>query len=976
VRFHRRSASGAWPDFRCTWVEEAVLCYAGKEALERQLALGLPGFEPGILLEMPLGPALGKQARLRLRFDLGEPAPAGKTTPAGLPHEALDLAFRLLPGLVFAPQLGGEGNPGPQRLLWKYGVSGDDPILLSELPEDDGERDLLLKAKRCLASSGIDFDLVFLSRDEARLAAFQRWGEEHGLIWGGHCGVHLAAETPESVGLFQGMCSARMDELPERRTEFPIWGTKQSWPLPGGDIQYDWGEDTFRLHCRGGLPAVRWSIPLTNGSFGYLAMETGGGYLWSGNARLFQITPWDNDPWAAEGPEQLILCQGGREISLFAARDGYACDVTFGPGYLKWEKQLEAGAAVTLTAFVPPDRNERIFLLEAGTFPPDAVLLWRLKPQLGEHLTQGLWVRASEDKSVVWLKNPVSERAGISLYASVPWRRVRLPEGRRRTVEFTIPLEGALVLQAGEGCPPLTPEEAKTALASTVSHWRSACGALRVQTPDSALNHYLSFWSQYQIQASRMLARTSVYQCGGAYGFRDQLQDACALLRTRPELAKRQILRCCGHQFEEGDVLHWWHEPPGGGAGAGVRTRMTDDLLWLPYAVSVWWEETGDRLLLEETVTYLTGERLAPQERDRYFAPNAGRETESVYRHCVRALECMLGRGVGEHGLCRVGGGDWNDGMDRVGAEGRGESVWLSWFAALVLRRFAQVCDDMSDRERGDRYRGLAQRLARAAEGSWDGAWYLRGWFDSGHPLGGRNCPECQIDSLAQSFAVFAGGDPARTERALESAESLLLHPREQTLGLLFPAFDFQGDFPGYIANYRPGARENGGQYTHAAVWMAQAWLKLGNADRGWALLQALLPECHPIRRYRGEPFVLAGDVSLEPGKEGTAGWTWYTGAAGWYDRAAVQDLLGIRFRKGLLHLEPCLPSQWEGYQAQLSLGSCRLSIEVVRSGVERLTLDGTMIPQGVDCTALSGQHQLRLEILRKMGCGPEENHV
>lgn len=975
VLFHRRSGSQAHPDLSCKWTGPDIQSFVGVKAVARQSELGLPEADPSLLLELPLKDGGGKTARMEVQLATGE-ATRRNRTALSQPPELLDLSARLLPNLIFAPQLGRDGAPGPQRLLWSLGISGDAPIVMSYPPAHQEQWRLWVRTWQYLCSSGVPFDLVMIA-DAAQAGQLRSWAAAQGISWGGHCGLHLVAADPANEALLKGMACARLDCLPEPGKTFGTAGADRSWSVPQRENpQWHWDGNRFRLSCRGNLPPVRWSIPLTNGGFGYLAMDTGGGYLWSKNARLFRITPWDNNPWAQEGPEDLSLLVEGREISLFARRDGLDCTLTFGPGFLRWEKKLIGECRSVLTAFVPPKRNERVLLLELHNLPQDAKLLWRIQPQMGEYLTQGLWATGEVRENSVWLKNPVSERSGIRLSASVPWDEIRLPEGRERAVVLTGAASPRMVLQAGEPCARLTEETAGALLAETEALWQNRCSSLEVVTPDKALNHYLGFWGQYQVQASRMLSRTSVYQCGGAYGFRDQLQDCCALFQSNPALAREHILRCCRHQFTEGDVLHWWHEIPGGGADAGVRTRMTDDLLWLPYTLSVWWEETGDTELLGRQEPYLAGERLGPEEKDRYFAPAFSEERESVYRHGIRAVECVLGRGVGAHGLCKMGGGDWNDGMDKVGSAGRGESVWLTWFAVLVLRRFATVCEAMNEPDRAGRYRSTAGILSESAQQCWDGAWFLRGYFDSGAPLGGSSCLECQIDSISQSFAALACGDQPRVRQALEHAQALLMDEESGTVALLDPPFDGKGPDPGYIADYRPGNRENGGQYTHAAVWLALAWFQLGEADRGWSILRTLLPEHHPVERYRAEPFVLAADVSRERGKEGAAGWSWYTGAAGWYWRVAVRELLGIRFRGGLLYLKPNLPSEWPGYRAAFQLDGGRLEIEVAYGVENRMFLDGCEVSQGISLSGLKGRHSLRLEILRKRGCATEGNHV
>ncbi|MDE6588839.1 MAG: hypothetical protein K2K53_00540, partial [Oscillospiraceae bacterium] len=345
---------------------------------------------------------------------------------------------------------------------------------------------------------------------------------------------------------------------------------------------------------------------------------------------------------------------------------------------------------------------------------------------------------------------------------------------------------------------------------------------------------------------------------------------------------REQILRCCEHQFPEGDVQHWWHEK-GKEKFHGVRTRISDDLLWIPYTLGRYLETWNDWNILTEQVNYLSGERLQDEEKERYFAPNPSAERGDVYTHALQAIRCVIKRGVGEHGLLKMGTGDWNDGMNEVGAKGRGESVWLTWFAVCTLEVFLPVAAHRGDEETVKLCKAWMERLRTAAENAWDGAWYLRGWYDNGKPLGSHAAEECQIDSIAQSWAVLAGADRRKSETALRTALDRLVDREAGIIKLFTPAFDNGPERPGYIKAYLPGIRENGGQYTHAAVWLALACLRLGWTEEGYELLSMLLPAKHDGMIYRAEPYVLAGDVYANPSHRGRGGWSWYTGAAGWY---------------------------------------------------------------------------------------------
>ena len=419
-------------------------------------------------------------------------------------------------------------------------------------------------------------------------------------------------------------------------------------------------------------------------------------------------------------------------------------------------------------------------------------------------------------------------------------------------------------------------------------------------------------WVTYQALACRVMGRTSLYQSGGAYGFRDQLQDVANLLYVVPGKAREHILTCCARQFREGDVLHWWHETPEG--VKGVRTRCSDDLLWLPWALCEYTEKTGDLTLMEETAPWLEASPLHSGEKDRYFAPpTTGSAT--VLEHAKRALSLTLERGTGSHGLLRTGSGDWNDGMDRVG----GESVWLTWFFITAALRLDTLLTERGDPEAGALTQ-QARTLADACERTWDGGWYLRGFWEDGAPLGAAGAEACAIDSLAQSWAAFCPlANRTRVRRALLSAYDRLYDQAHGIAKLFSPPFGDTGRDPGYIRACGPGFRENGGQYTHGAIWLASALLREGFTEEGSRILLDLLPAKHPAEIWCTEPYVLAADVSTNPDHYGQALWSWYTGSAGWFLRTVLEDLLGITLRNGQLSAAPHLPEGWDGFEADIA---------------------------------------------------------
>ena len=940
VLFHRRPrGEEEGPYLAVLWTGDGA-----SASLDRSAALGrgglraLPGRRPGpltagtgsdpcLMVRLPVTLAAGEKKSFSLALALGDApeaaregarrvlsgrdggaaslAPSVQKLALG-EREALS-AFDLLSRLAAAEE--GADRP-PQNTLWPYGISGDLPIAAGRVAGETEEAVLWCRWHQLLTRAGYPFDLVLLLEEggdyrrplrSGITEELKKLGAESAL--GATGGIHLAGPdaAPAVMAWARAVLPLEEREIAEEIAPPPPAALSPE-PAP-----WEMAGDTVVIRCGDHLPPVGWSQVLCNPEFGWLTDETGAGLLWSGgNAREGKLTPWANDPLAVGGQEAVMVNLDGGIYSVFAAGDGLACTVTYGPGFARWEKELP-GARLTAEGFVPLEENRRVlrFTLTGGS--------GRLTYRLGEG-------------------EPIS---------------AALANGQRVCLVTKESGGGLSSRFLREDFPP---EE-------TLSWWRERVSALTVKTPDGALDRYLGGWCLYQVIACRMMARTSQYQNGGAFGFRDQLQDAAALVYAWPQRTREQLLLAASRQFEEGDVQHWWHPPQ----GAGVRTRISDDLLWLPWVLCRYCAVTGDWALLEEEVPYLAARPLEPGEKDRYEVPGVSEVRESLYRHGLAAIQCALSRGTGPHGLARMGSGDWNDGMDKV----EGESVWLTWFLAAVLQDFAALCRRMDEGARADDLLRRADSLIKAAQSAWDGGWYRRGYYEDGAPLGSAESAQCQIDSIAQSFALFpAGTDRKRADEAVSAALDRLFDREAGVVRLFDPAFDSTGDKdPGYIKGYPAGVRENGGQYTHASVWLAMACFRLDRPAEGWAVLKALLPEGHETEIYRAEPYVIAADVSYAPGRVGRAGWSWYTGAAGWYLQVAIQELLGLRVLEGRLAVEPNLPPDWPGYEAVWRLPKGELTICVQRAGAYSAKLDGQPVQEGVPLAELKGTHRLEVTV-------------
>ncbi|MDX9992801.1 MAG: glucoamylase family protein [Anaerolineales bacterium] len=973
---------------------------------------------------------------------------------AGLSAAQLQHYQQLLSGLVYpnpalraAPERLAANQQG-QPSLWRFGISGDEAILLVKI-NDLAEIGLVhesLAAHRFWRRRQFPFDLVILNQKDRGYAQdlheqIQRLvtqlESDHWLNRRGGIFLLRASDLPEQTPLLlesaarivldgqRGPLGEQLQPLLHAPTYLPrIMASRaraeasslRAVPRPA-NLQFDNGLGGFSPDGKeyqiyleeGRWTPMAWSNVIANPNFGFLTSEAGFGFTWAGNSGENRLTPWHNDPlqdrpgealylrdeetlrvWSptplpARSPEPYLIRHGAgysiyqhhsqgliQSVKVFAAPDAPLKMVVLqleNPGkrgrritatyYVEWvldaqrataqqfilpEYEPASGALLAANPYNPQFQKNVAFL--AGSQNPHGLTTDRREflGRLGDLSHPAALTRVGLSSKV---------EAGLDPCAALQLH-IDLAAGETKQVFFLLG-QGRDKADALDLIQQYRSEERVAAVwQASQSSWEALLGQVQVKTPEPALDILLNHWLLYQNLSCRIWGRSAAYQSSGAYGFRDQLQDVLALIDTQPSLVREQILRAARHQFEAGDVLHWWHPP----FGRGVRTRVSDDLLWLPYVTAAYLRITHDFEILNESLPFLVGAPLSPTEHERYDLYASTPESFSLYEHCRRAI--ARGSTQGAHGLPLIGGGDWNDGMNRVGIEGYGESVWLGWFLYTVLEGFAPLSEQIGDAEQAESYRQRAKQLQENLHShAWDGAWYRRAYFDDGSPLGSTQNSECQIDSIAQSWAVISGaGESERNVQAMQAVYERLVEQEARLLPLFRPPFDETEHDPGYIKGYPAGIRENGGQYTHGALWTVWAVAQMGNGERAAELYRLLNPILHAdtpekAARYAVEPYVIAADVYSAPGLVGRGGWTWYTGSAGWAYRVGLEMMLGLRRQAQQLTINPCIPPTWKSFHIDYRYQKSVYQIQVenpqaVAQGIASVALDGQICPDGI----------------------------
>lgn len=864
-----------------------------------------------------------------------------------------------------------------QSGLWSVGISGDVPIALFEYNKNTDEETLksYLKIHSSLRAVNIEFDLCFIFEGEENKNTLTELVNQHssGGIIGQKGGIYLIDKNEISEEISVLIRSVARHTYPEIESEENI----DFIPVELENTTPEKMPDDLEVKVEGGgflngkfyvdkTSPLPYSHILANPSFGTLVSDNALGFTWAVNSRENKLTPWYNDIATDNRGEMCVLYDGDRHFDLIrGSRAIFSQETALYKGKTsKFANEVKVsisqkGFAKYIDVTLENLTDERRLVQCAYyTEPVLAVnrdtaqnIVWEIEEQdtlalynpyntavncyaaltaRGQGIEKTFICDRRAFLSGDWSENiTINNDPCAAIVASA-----NLEAGEKRRIRFVLSYgntkESAVYMAKNE----IPPEE-------------NSENKYIIDTPDKHLNVFINHFAPHQILHSRIYGRCAFYQCGGAYGFRDQLQDTSAYMLIDPEITKRQILRCCSVQFEEGDVLHWWHDLPEDAGGLkGVRTRFSDDLLWLPFVVSEYVIKTGDADILSMKAGYLKADVLGESEHEKYISPEKSELVEDVFAHCVRAID--KGYNLGDLGLPLIGCGDWNDGFSSVGLKGKGQSVWLALFISIVLEQFVKICDIRGEKELEQKYLSWSKSLKKAVdEHCWDGEWYLRAFYDNSETMGSAQNEECRIDLLPQSFSVLSKmPDVQRVETAMENAYKKLVNKKLRLVHLFDKPFQNWHQQPGYIKAYPGGIRENGGQYTHAAVWFALALIKMGEKDKGYEILQMLNPvnrTSHEATKHitKTEPYYMAADIYSNPSAAGQGGWTMYTGAASWYYRVVIEHLLGIKRRGKHILIEPNLPSHWQGANVKAEIDGTILNIEIKRGTEYSLIVDG-----------------------------------
>ena len=933
-----------------------------------------------------------------------------------------------------------------QSELWKYGISGDLPIILIKIKDSNDSYVIqeVLKAYEFFRTRNLETELIILDEEKHSYENYVREEIENLVLnsqmsylknsRGGIFEISKNEISKQDYNLLNFVANIVIDaskggiknaikELEENYLEkYKEVGNEiinNTIEIPNNedidilqDIQKlkyyneygafseDGKEYLIKVNSEKRLPTV-WSNIMANEKFGTLVTESMGGYSWHKNSRLNRVTSWQNQA-TYDIPSEIIYIKDNEtkkawSLGLNPMPDDKNYNVVYGFGYSKYIHKSD-GLEQELEIFVPKEDGVKVEILRLKNTTLNRKklkIIYYMKPVLGEDeiKTNGyinlkydinnniicaqnlynndfpndiIYVSNSEkilsytgDKNFFIGNGNISNPDSLKMTslnnenclgkdACIAYEiEVDIDSLSEKEIVFTLGSEESLIESKNMAYKYNKIQNCKQELENVKNYWKETLGRVEVKTPLESLNIMLNGWIIYQTLQSRLIGKTGFYQSGGAYGFRDQLQDTLALKYINPNLLKKQILKHSEHQFTEGDVEHWWHEE----IQRGIRTKFSDDLLWLVYLTCEYIEFTGDYSILEEKTPYLTGKMLEENEDERYDKYQQTQEKESIYQHCIKAIERSLN--FGENGLPKIGSGDWNDGFSTVGNKGKGESVWLGFFLYNVLDRFIPICQSKNDTELIQRYEQINANLKKALNTKgWDGRWYKRAFMDDGNILGSMENEECRIDSIAQSWSTISNaGDNDKKYISMDSLENHLIDKENGIIKLLDPPFDKSKLEPGYIKAYLPGVRENGGQYTHAAIWVIIAEAMLGFGDKATELYRMINPIEHArtkeaSNKYKVEPYVIPADIYGCSNLAGRGGWTWYTGSSSWYYKAGIEYILGLKVRNRFLSIEPCIPKDWKEYSIRYKWKNSIYNIKVKNpngknNGVEKIILNG-----------------------------------